>query len=100
MSGVYLLVSPAATLGEKRRTRPITCRGQKRARSHSFQTGAWPRSVVTVDEEIALLTSAAKPCVKVSLHTAPQCYASCHEYPAGLVVCSFTPSHLAMLTHT
>jgi hypothetical protein len=54
---------------------------------------AAPRHTVTVDEEIALLTSASKPCLPVSRHTAPQWEGSCHEHPRGFVVCMFTPSH-------
>ena len=51
--------------------------------------GCWRR--VTVDKEIALLTSASKPCVPVSWHTAPQWYAHGHWHPVGLVICTLAP---------
>ena len=36
--------------------------------------------LVTVDERVASLTSASKPCLQVSLHTAPQLLSPCHGY--------------------
>jgi hypothetical protein len=46
---------------------------------------------VTVGEGIASPVSASKPCLKVSLHTAPQRYAHCHWHPCGLVICTLAP---------
>ncbi len=37
---------------------------------------------VTVDERVASLTSVSKPCMQVSLHTAPQLLFPCHGYVA------------------
>jgi len=57
-------------------------------------------SRVTVGGRIAPPTSASKPCVPVSRHTAPQWEGSCHEHPGGLVICMFTPSYrVAPPTH-
>ena len=35
-----------------------------------------------VDERVASLTSVSKPCMQVSLHTAPQLLFPCHGYVA------------------
>jgi hypothetical protein len=41
-------------------------------------------SPVAVDERVAPLTSASKPCLRVSLHTAPQLLSPCHGYVASV----------------
>jgi len=39
---------------------------------------------VAVDERVAPLTSASKPCLQVSPHTAPQLLSPCHGYVASV----------------
>ena len=40
--------------------------------------------LVAVDERVAPLTSASKPCLQVSPHTAPQLLSPCHGYVASV----------------